>query len=276
MTIPVTILTGYLGAGKTTLLNRILSEDHGRRYAVIVNEFGEIGIDAELIVAAQENLRQLANGCLCCSVRGDLVETIGEVLSGSEPVDGIIVECTGLADPVPVAQTFLAEDSIRARTRLDAVVTMVDAQHFSKARATARELDDQVAFADVLILNKIDAVPHSDVQSVRDLLTMINPRAELHLTQRGQGPLDVLLDRRAHDLFRVGSSEVAHQDALGHICDAGCAHHHHIAEGGHHAIDMMSVSLSTDELDPARFFAWIEDVTLVCARNLRPTGCPPL
>ena len=174
--IPVTILTGYLGAGKTTLLNRILSEDHGRRYAVIVNEFGEIGIDGDLILSARENLTELANGCLCCSVRGDLVEAIGQVLSAADPVDAIIVECTGLADPVPVAQTFLVEDGLREGTRLDAVIAMVDAVNFIEQRGSAREVDDQVAFADVLVLNKIDAVPDGSSGEVESLLSAINPR----------------------------------------------------------------------------------------------------
>ncbi len=264
--VPVTIVTGYLGAGKTTLLNRILSEDHGRRYAVIVNEFGEIGIDADLILTAQENLTELANGCLCCSVRGDLVEAIDQVLSAPDPVDAIIVECSGLADPVPVAQTFLVEGGLREGTRLDAVIAMVDALNFAELRTSAREVDDQVAFADVLVLNKIDSVPEGARTAVETLLAAINPRARVHRAVRGQVPLDILLDCRAHDLARldVAAARHDHLAPADHVCGEGCAHEHL----GRHDVDITSVSLSADELDPARFFAWIEDVTVVCARDL--------
>jgi len=269
--IPVTILTGYLGAGKTTLLNRILSEDHGRRYAVIVNEFGEIGIDGDLILSARENLTELANGCLCCSVRGDLVEAIGQVLSAADPVDAIIVECSGLADPVPVAQTFLVEDDVREGTRLDAVITMVDAMNFTEQRKAAREVDDQVAFADVLLLNKIDAVPDGSGASVETLLAAINPRARIHRAVRGQVPLGSLLDCRAHDLARadgIGEPHVEYDPPAGHVCGADCAHEHHYRDHARHDVDITSVSLTAGELDPPRLFAWLEDVTVVCARDL--------
>jgi G3E family GTPase len=269
--IPVTILTGYLGAGKTTLLNRILSEDHGRRYAVIVNEFGEIGIDGDLILSARENLTELANGCLCCTVRGDLVEAIGQVLSAAEPVDAIIVECTGLADPVPVAQTFLVEEGIRERTRLDAVIAMVDAVNFTEQRKSAREIDDQVAFADVLVLNKIDAVPDGTGVAAETLLSAINPRARIHRAVRGQVPLGKLLDCRAHDLARAdefGELHADHDTTSHHVCGADCAHDHQDGSHARHDVDITSVSLTGDELDPPRFFAWLEDVTIVCARDL--------
>jgi len=263
---PVTVLTGYLGAGKTTLLNRILSEEHGRRYAVIVNEFGKIGIDGDLILSAQENVTELANGCMCCTVRGDLVEAIGEVLASDRPVDAIVVECSGLADPVPVAQTFLVEDGIRQRTRLDAVIAMVDALNFAGQRTGSREVDDQIAFADVIVLNKIDAVPESELAAVQALIAAINPRAPVHHAVRGRVPLPTLLDRHAHD---IASADVtappcgAHSINVDHVCGTECGHDPASHHGPHDV-----VSLSAGDLDPARFFAWIEDVTVVVAGDL--------
>ncbi|MFY7781839.1 MAG: CobW family GTP-binding protein, partial [Tagaea sp.] len=128
--IPVTVLTGYLGAGKTTLLNRILTESHGKKYAVIINEFGEVGIDNDIVVGTDEEIFEMNNGCICCTVRGDLIRTIGGLMKRADALDGIIVETTGLADPAPVAQTFFTDDEVKAKTQLDAVVTVVDAKHF--------------------------------------------------------------------------------------------------------------------------------------------------
>ncbi|MEL6751052.1 MAG: GTP-binding protein, partial [Pseudomonadota bacterium] len=157
-TIPVTVLTGYLGAGKTTLLNRILSGDHGKKFAVIVNEFGEIGIDNDLIVESDEEIYEMNNGCVCCTVRGDLVRVVQGLLKRKGRFDGIIVETTGLADPAPVAQTFFMDDDVRSKARLDAVVAMVDCRHFGETLERAPEAEDQVAFADVVVLNKTDLV----------------------------------------------------------------------------------------------------------------------
>ena len=160
--IPVTVLTGYLGAGKTTLLNRILSEDHGRRYAVIVNEFGEIGIDNDLIVDTDEEVFEMNNGCVCCTVRGDLIRVLTGLMRrqgpGKRAFDAIVVETTGLADPGPVAQTFFVDEDVRAKTRLDSVTTVVDAKHVLARLADSREAREQVAFADQIVLNKLDLV----------------------------------------------------------------------------------------------------------------------
>ena len=156
--IPVTVLTGYLGAGKTTLLNRILSENHGKKYAVIVNEFGEIGIDNDLIVGADEEVFEMNNGCVCCTVRGDLMRIIDGLMKRKGKFDAIIVETTGLADPAPVAQTFFVDEDVREKTQLDAVVTVADAKWLSDRLKDAPEAKNQIAFADVIVLNKTDLV----------------------------------------------------------------------------------------------------------------------
>src|SRR5690606_22348669 len=151
---PVTVLTGYLGAGKTTLLNRILTEPHGKKYAVIVNEFGEIGIDNDLIVDADEEVFEMNNGCICCTVRGDLIRIIDGLMKRSDKFDAIVIETTGLAAPAPVAQTFFVDEDVRRKTRLDAVVTVVDARHVLSRLEDTEEAEDQIAFADVILLNK--------------------------------------------------------------------------------------------------------------------------
>src|ERR1700719_2799512 len=155
---PVTVITGYLGSGKTTLLNRILSETHGRRYAVIVNEFGEVGIDNDLIVNADEEIFEMNNGCICCTVRGDLIRILGGLMRRKAAMDGILAETTGLPDPAPVAQTFLVDEDVRRRTKLDAIVTVVDAKHLLSQIDHAHEAQEQLAFADVVLLNKTDLV----------------------------------------------------------------------------------------------------------------------
>ena len=161
--IPVTVLTGYLGAGKTTLLNRILSAPQGRRYAVIVNEFGEISIDGELIVDATEDMIELSNGCLCCTVRGDLIETLKRLLGHPAGFDAVLIETTGLADPSPVAQTFLLDDELNDRFELDAVITVVDALHGAAQLDTEHIAADQAAFANVILLNKAELATPADL-----------------------------------------------------------------------------------------------------------------
>jgi Ni2+-binding GTPase involved in maturation of urease and hydrogenase len=182
--IPVTVLTGYLGAGKTTLLNRILSEPHGKRYAVIVNEFGEIGIDNDLIVESDEEIYEMNNGCVCCTVRGDLIRVVEGLMRRPGRFDAIIVETTGLADPVPVAQTFFMDDDVRAKTRLDAVVALVDARHLPARLKDSREAEDQIAFADVVLLNKTDLVTPEELESIERTVRAINPSARIHRTER--------------------------------------------------------------------------------------------
>ncbi|HEY4900536.1 MAG TPA: GTP-binding protein, partial [Terriglobales bacterium] len=177
--IPVTVLTGYLGAGKTTLLNRILSEPHGKKFAVIVNEFGEIGIDNELIVNADEEVFEMNNGCICCTVRGDLVRIIDGLMRRKGKFDAIIVETTGLADPAPVAQTFFMDEQVGAKTKLDAVVTVADAKWLNERLKDAPEVKNQIAFADVILINKTDLVSPAELNEIEARIRAINPYARL-------------------------------------------------------------------------------------------------
>src|SRR3954449_5825608 len=200
--IPVTVLTGYLGAGKTTLLNRILSEPHGQKFAVIVNEFGEIGIDNDLIVGADEEIFEMNNGCVCCTVRGDLIRIIEGLMRRKGKFDAIIVETTGLADPAPVAQTFFVDENVGRKTRLDAVVTVADAKWLKDRLKDAPEAKNQIAFADVILLNKTDLVTPAELDDVEARIRAINPYAKLHKTERSQIPLPEVLGRNAFDLDR--------------------------------------------------------------------------
>jgi G3E family GTPase len=239
---PVTVLTGYLGAGKTTLLNRILSEDHGKKYAVIVNEFGEVGIDNDLIVGADEEVFEMNNGCVCCTVRGDLIRVVSGLMkrqsaSGKGSFDAIIVETTGLADPGPVAQTFFVDDDVRAKTQLDSVTTVVDAKHLLLRLADSREAAEQVAFADQIILNKTDLVTEAELVEVERAIRKLNPLAPIHRAQRSNVPLELVLGRGSFDLARIEEIEPdflnpAHGEA-GHVHDEHCDDDHH-GEHGHH------------------------------------------
>jgi len=201
--IPVTVLTGYLGAGKTTLLNRILSENHGKKYAVIVNEFGEIGIDNDLIIGADEEIFEMNNGCICCTVRGDLVRILDGLMKRKGKFDAIIVETTGLADPAPVAQTFFVDEDVQRNARLDAVVTVADAKWLSDRLKDAPEAKNQIAFADVIVLNKTDLVTKAELAEVEARIRSINPYAKLHRTERCQVALSDVLERGAFDLDRI-------------------------------------------------------------------------
>src|SRR5680860_470257 len=235
--IPVTVLTGYLGAGKTTLLNRILSEDHGRKYAVIVNEFGEIGIDNDLIVESDEEIYEMNNGCICCTVRGDLIRVMQNLMKRAGRFDAIVVETTGLADPAPVAQTFFMDEDVRAKARLDSVVALVDAKHLLLRLIDSREAEDQIAFADVILLNKTDLVDAGELQKVEATIRQINPSARLFKTERANVDLNQILEQGAFDLARILENDPHFLDAedghdhghdQGHVhgpdCATGCGH----------------------------------------------------
>ncbi|PBB17155.1 GTP-binding protein [Mesorhizobium sp. WSM4313] len=271
--IPVTVLTGYLGAGKTTLLNRILSDSHGKRYAVIVNEFGEIGIDNDLIVESDEEIYEMNNGCVCCTVRGDLIRVVEGLMKRPGRFDAIVVETTGLADPVPVAQTFFMDDDVRTKTKLDAVVALVDAKHLPLRLKDSKEAEDQIAFADVVVLNKTDLVTPDELEKVEATIRAINPAAKIHRTHRSGVALDEVLDRGAFDLSRALENDPHFLDAHDHDHDHhhdhdGHDHHHHDHASDIHDVTVKSVSLRGGEMDPKKFFPWIEKVTQMEGPNI--------
>ncbi len=279
--IPVTVLTGYLGAGKTTLLNRILSEPHGKRYAVIVNEFGEIGIDNELVVGADEEVFEMNNGCICCTVRGDLIRILEGLMRRKGKFDAIIVETTGLADPAPVAQTFFVDQDVQDVARLDAVVTVADAKWLSARLKDAPEAKNQIAFADVIILNKTDLVSPEELREVEARIRGINPYATLHRSVKANVPLDAVLGKNAFDLDRILEIEPAfleaedhdHDHAHDHDCGPDCDHdhhhghdHHHHDHGhgglkAHHDEEIQSLALTIEgDVDPNKFMPWVNDL----------------
>ncbi len=268
--IPVTVLTGYLGAGKTTLLNRILSEDHGARYAVIVNEFGEIGIDNELIVGADEEVFEMSNGCVCCTVRGDLIRVLQGLAkrqaSAARGFDAIIVETTGLADPGPVAQTFFVDDDVRAMTRLDSVTTVVDARHMAISLAGSREAREQIAFADLIVLNKIDLVSAAELDAAEARLHRLNPLAPVHRARRGDVPLSAIIGQGGFDLARMASLEPhnvppAHGEA-GHVHGPDCSGHVHDD-------DIKGVSLRLDRpVDGQKVSQWLNALLAAQGQNI--------
>jgi G3E family GTPase len=262
--IPVTVLTGYLGAGKTTLLNRILSEPHGKKFAVIVNEFGEIGIDNELVVNADEEVFEMNNGCICCTVRGDLVRIIDGLMRRKGKFDAIIVETTGLADPAPVAQTFFMDEAVGTKTKLDAVVTVADAKWLADRLKDAPEAKNQIAFADVILINKTDLVAPDELRELEGRIRGLNPYARLHRTERAQIDINEVLGRNAFDLDRILEIEPSFLEADEHH-DHGHDHDHHHHHGNglkhYHDEEMQSVSLKTEKpLNPDKFFPWVQDL----------------
>jgi G3E family GTPase len=199
----VTVLTGFLGSGKTTLLNRILSEEHGKRIAVIENEFGEVGVDHELVIGAEEEVFEMNNGCICCTVRGDLIRILGKLTKRRDQFDYILIETTGMADPGPVVQTFFMDDEMAAQLRVDACVTLVDARHIEQHLDKQAEASEQIAYADVLLLNKIDLVENEDLDRLERRLRKMNARAAIHRTERSELPLERILNVGGFDINRA-------------------------------------------------------------------------
>jgi G3E family GTPase len=246
----IIVITGYLGAGKTTLFNRILTSEHGRRVAVIVNEIGAVGIDHHLLLGSTQPLVEMSNGCLCCTVRGDLVRTMSELFlkrakGEVSPFKRMVVETTGLADPAPVAQTFLVDEEVKARTKLDAIVTVVDARHLLDHIGGGHEVVEQIAFADIILLNKLDLVDEARRAEVEARIRSLNGFAPIHATRQCDVPLERILDQGSFDLDRILASEP-------HFLE----HHHH-----DHESEVTSVSFSTERpVVPDRFQAWISGV----------------
>ncbi|MBB5417812.1 G3E family GTPase [Paraburkholderia atlantica] len=270
---PVTVLTGFLGAGKTTLLNRILREQHGRRYAVIVNEFGTIGIDGGLVVGAEDEVIELNNGCVCCKVRGDLIRVVSALVKRKDGFDGILIETSGLADPAPVVQTFFIDDEIRQRTRLDSVICVADAAHLQARIADSREAAEQLAQADIVLVNKTDLVDAVDLVAVQDAIRRINPTAERMTSVRCEIPLAVLLDRGAFDLKRLqlatsqgesGNAARGERTSRYVPLRAGASF-----KQGHHTHGIDSVSLRVERpLERTRFLSWLQQLVVEQGQDL--------
>ncbi|EFH12155.1 CobW family GTP-binding protein [Teichococcus cervicalis] len=241
-TIPVTVLTGYLGAGKTTLLNRILTENHGKKFAVVINEFGELGVDNDLVIDADEEVFEMNNGCICCTVRGDLVRILGGLMKRRGKFDGIIVETTGLANPAPVAQTFFMDEDVKRATRLDAIVTVVDAKNLLARLEDSSEAEEQIAFADLIVLNKMDLVSEDEAAEVERRIRAINPYAELQRATKSAVPVESVIGRDAFSLERILERE---PDFL-------------TSDEHEHNEDVMSMSFEVSKpIDAEKFNAWI-------------------
>jgi G3E family GTPase len=257
--IPVTVLTGFLGAGKTTLLNRLLREANGKRYAVIVNEYGEIGIDGDLVVGAEEEVYELNNGCVCCKLRGDLVRVVSNLVRRPGGFDGILIETTGLADPAPVAQTFQLDDLLRQHTRLDSVICVADARHLPMQLSSTPEAALQLAQADMVLLNKADLADEAMLAAAERAVAEVNPTAELRRVVRGELPLSQLLDRGAFDNARLRLPSLG----LGKPASDSSPHGYRPVDAGRHTVGVSSVSITFNRrFERTRFLPWLQRLVI--------------